>query len=135
MTGPLPPLRRLLATVALGVLVGVVGSVVHRGHWPLGLVGALALVVSAGVLARALAGGAGLLGTGAGMLATTVLLAQEGPGGDVLMPAGDDHGILWLAGSVLVLVPVAFLPRPWFDDTPRLVEPTRATDDDEGPRP
>ncbi|WP_205687456.1 hypothetical protein [Cellulomonas endophytica] len=114
MTGPLPPLRRLLLVLLLGAGVGVLGTVVHRDRWPWALVAALVLVLAAGVLARAWVGGAGPLVLGGGMLACTIALVQTGPGGDVLVPAGDDHGILWLLGSVAALVPVAFLPRRWF---------------------
>nr|WP_297424659.1 hypothetical protein [uncultured Actinotalea sp.] len=109
-------LARLLATGLLGLVVGVVGTSVHRVEPPWGLLLALACVLSAGVLARAWTGRAGLLALALGVFAAVSLLGGPGPGGDVLV-ALQPVGIAWYVGA-LVLVAVAFLPRRWFSDDP-----------------
>lgn len=109
-------LARLLATGLLGLVVGVVGTSVHRAQPPWGLLLALACVSSAGVLARAWTGRAGLLALALGVFAAVSLLGGPGPGGDVLV-ALQPVGVAWYV-SALVLVAVALLPRRWFSDTP-----------------
>ena len=113
---------RGLACALVGVVVGLVGTVAHRApvvdlpvH--LGLVLALVTVLAAGVLARAWAGYAGLLGYGIGWVAVVQLLSLEGPGGDVLVPS-QPVGYVWIYGGLLVVVVAAFLPRSWFGDRP-----------------
>lgn len=97
-------------------MVGVVGTGVHRAQPPWGLLLALLCVLSAGVLARAWTGRAGLLAVGLGVFAAVSLLGGPGPGGDVLV-ALQPVGIAWYVGALVVVV-VAFLPRRWFADTP-----------------
>lgn len=109
-------LARLLGTGLLGLVIGVVGTSVHRAQPPWGLLLALACVLSAGVLARAWTGRAGLLALALGVFAAVSLLGGPGPGGDVLV-ALQPVGIAWYVGAV-VLVAVAFLPRRWFSDAP-----------------
>ncbi len=109
-------LPRTLGVVVLGVVVAVAGTAVHRAHQPLGLVLALAIVLSAAVLARAWTGWRGVLlltlVLGLGVLA----LSRPGPGGDVLVPA-QRIGYLWLGGVALAPLSLV-LPRRWFSDRP-----------------
>jgi len=120
---------KAVLTLALGVVVGTMGTVMHRSVRPWGLVVCLLLVVAAAVTARAVGGGAGLIGYVLGLGATVLTLAQEGPGGDTLVPSGQAIGMVWLIGSVLLAVAVALLPRRWFSDAPRPARPTRAVTD------
>ncbi|MBD5787018.1 hypothetical protein IF650_12595 [Cellulosimicrobium terreum] len=106
----------------LGVVVGIVGTVAHRapvldGPVPVGLVLALLAVLAAGILSRAWAGMAGVLGYGVGWVAIVQLLSLQGPGGDVLIPA-QTIGYVWIYGGLVVVAVVAFLPRSWFSDRP-----------------
>ncbi|EYR63872.1 membrane protein [Actinotalea ferrariae CF5-4] len=120
---PAPPLLsgrallRLLGTGLLGLVVGVVGTSVHRAEPPWGLVLALLCVLSAGVLARAWTGWAGMLAVALGVFAAVSLLGGPGPGGDVLV-ALQPLGVVWYAGALTVAL-VALLPRRWFSDEPR----------------
>lgn len=109
-------LARYLGAGLLGVVVGVVGTGVHRAERPWGLVLALLTVVVAAVLVRAWTGGAGLLALGLGVVTVVGLLGGPGPGGDVVV-ALDPYGVVWYAGAVLVAV-AAVLPRRWFSDRP-----------------
>lgn len=117
-------LARLLATGLLGAVVGVVGTSVHRTEPPWGLLLALLCVLSAGVLARAWTGWAGLLAVALGVFAAVSLLGGPGPGGDVLV-ALQPVGVAWYLGALAVL-PVALLPRRWFSDRPRQGRPRAA---------
>ncbi len=110
-------LGRLLATGLLGLVVGVVGTSVHRAQPPWGVLLALLCVVSAGVLARAWTGWTGMLALALGVFAAVSLLGGPGPGGDVLV-ALQPVGVVWYLGALAVL-PVALLPRRWFSDDPR----------------
>lgn len=114
MTSPL--LGRLVGAALLGVVVGVVGTGVHRASPPFGLLLALAAVLSASVLVRAWAGRLGLVGLVAGLGATVSLLGRLGPGGDLLI-AAQPVGYAWYAAVVLVVVAAA-LPSRWFSDRP-----------------
>jgi len=114
----LAALGKMLATVAAGVLVGAVGTVMHRASPPWGLVGALALALAAAVTARAWAGLPTWLGYLAGLFATVQTMGQSGPGGDVLVPQGEAIGWVWVIGSLVLAVAVGALPRRWYDDRP-----------------
>lgn len=107
-------LARLAAVLLLGAVVGLVGTGIHRAAQPWGLVLALLLVVSAGVLARAWTGAAGLLALALGVFAVVSLMGGPGPGGDVVI-ALQPVGVAWYLGA-LAVVPVAMLPRRWFSD-------------------
>ena len=96
-----------------GLLVGVLGTAVHRAASPWGLVIALLAVLSGAVLARALAHGPGLAIYAGALLLVTQVMSQVRPGGDVVI-AGDALGHTWLYGSVLTVAVAAFLPARWF---------------------
>lgn len=105
-----------LGAFALGVVVGAVGTVMHRWSRPWGVVVCLVLVLAAGVAARAWGGRRAWTGYAVAMTATIWLLSTEGPGGDVLVPAGQGIGWVWLIGAPVVAVVVALLPAALFDD-------------------
>lgn len=110
------PFSHLLGSAVLGVIVGVVGTGVHRLNPPSGLVLALGVVASAGVLVRAWAGTRGMLALGLALLATVGSMALPGPGGDVLV-AAQPVGYVWCGGALVVAL-VGLLPRRWFSDRP-----------------
>ncbi len=109
-------LARWAGSLLLGVVIGVIGTGVHRMSRPWGLVLALALVLLGGVVARAWSGGGGMLALGLGVATSTAILGVEGPGGDVLVPA-DAYGYVWYAGGLMVAAAL-LLPRAWFREHP-----------------
>jgi hypothetical protein len=104
-------------TFVLGLVVGLVGTIAHRGTPPWGLVLAVGATLSAAVLARGLGGGPALATYGAGLLTIVQLANAVRPGGDVLV-AGDALGYTWLALPVIMCAVVAFLPHRWFARAP-----------------
>ncbi len=121
-SGSFLPLDQVLATgravtwplcAVAGLLVGVLGTAVHRAVSPWGLVLALLAALSGAVLARALAHGPGLAIYAGALLLVTQAMSQVRPGGDVVI-AGDGLGHTWLYGSVLTVAVAAFLPARWF---------------------
>ena len=115
---------RALLSFLLGLVVGALGTVVHRGLVPWGLLAALGLVLASTVMVRAWGGWPSYVGITGGVLLAVLVLSRTGPGGDVLVPAGENVntpwiGGVWIGGSVLVLVLAAAAPGRWFDDTPR----------------
>ncbi|WP_456846730.1 DUF6113 family protein [Cellulomonas sp. P5_C6] len=108
-----------VATLVLGVLVGALGTVMHRSIQPWGVVICLALAFAAAITSRAWGGLVALLGYAIGLFVSVQLLAQEGPGGDTLVPDGQAIGWVWVLGSIAVTILVGVLPRRLFDDRPR----------------
>lgn len=109
--------RAVLALV-LGATVGMLGTVAHRTQWqdlPVGIALALAITLSTAVLCRAWAGLGTLLACGGGWVVAVQVLALEGPGGDVLVPA-QAVGLIWTYGGMALFLVAAFLPRVWFTD-------------------
>jgi hypothetical protein len=109
---------RWVGATALGVLIGVVGTVLHRSSVPWGMVLCLTAVLSSTVLVRAWAGLPGMVGYALGWLVAVQVLSLTGPGGDVLVPAGDQLGYVWGLGGMVVIGVAAFLPSRWFRDAP-----------------
>jgi len=114
---------KAVVAFAAGVAVGVVGTTMHRSSPPWCAILALVLVLSGAFLLRAWGGLFVLLGYGLGVLVSVQVLAQTGPGGDVLVPSGDAVswgwlGWLWVLGSVVMVVVAALAPRRWFADVP-----------------
>ncbi|WP_250443342.1 hypothetical protein [Actinotalea sp. C106] len=107
---------RYLALLLVGVLVGVVGTGVHRAEAPWGLILALVTVAAAGVLARAWVGWVGVLVIALGVFTTVSVLAGQGPGGDVLV-ALEPIGVIWYSGALAAGLAAA-LPRRWFSGAP-----------------
>lgn len=108
-----------VATFVLGVLVGTLGTVMHRSIQPWGVVVCLVLAFAAAVTARAWGGLLSLAGYAVGLFVSVQVLAQQGPGGDTLVPDGQAIGWVWVLGSIVVTILVGVLPRGLFDDRPR----------------
>lgn len=105
---------QIVGSVLLGVVVGVVGTGVHRANQPWGLVLGYLTVVSAAVLARAWARRLAMTAYGLGLLAVVLAMTFWRPGGDVLV-TDEPIGYAWVAAPVLVAL-VAVLPARLFSD-------------------
>ncbi|MDC7119974.1 hypothetical protein OMK64_00310 [Cellulomonas fimi] len=112
-------LTKAASTFVLGLVVGAVGTAMHRSAQPWGLVLCLLLVACAGFLSRAWGGGVALAGLAGGMFLSVTTLSRSGPGGDVLVPAQQGIGWAWVVGAVVALVAAAVAPRALFRDEPR----------------
>ena len=112
-----------VAALLLGVLVGTLGTVLHRSIQPWGVVVCLTLAFVAAVTVRAWSGFVALVGYALGLVVTVLVLTQSGPGGDTLVPDGQAIGWVWLFGAAAVTVVAALLPRGMFDDRPRAPRP------------
>ncbi len=111
-------LGKAVLTLAGGVLVGAVGTVMHRASPPWGLLAALALALTASATARAWAGWVTWVGYLGGLFFAVQAMAQTGPGGDVLVPAREAIGWVWVAGSLALALGVGLLPARLFTDGP-----------------
>lgn len=109
-------LWRALAALGLGLVAGTLGTVMHRAVRPWGLVVCLALVFVIVLTARAWVGWFGYVASVGGTLVAVQVLASGGPGGDVLVPADDAWGWLWVLGVLAMVSAVAFVPRRWVED-------------------
>ncbi|WP_156374177.1 DUF6113 family protein [Cellulomonas sp. Leaf334] len=108
-----------VAALLLGVLVGALGTVLHRSIPPWGVAICLTLAFAAAVTVRAWTGYVALAGYAVGLLVTVQLLTQRGPGGDTLAPDQQAVGWVWVLGSIAVTIIAALLPHALFDDRPR----------------
>jgi len=109
----LTPLRAV-GILALGLAVGLVGTGVHRVNQPVGLILALVIAASAGVLARAWTRWPGVLLLAGVVLSVLLAVAYVRPGGDVII-ADQPIGYAWF-GSALVVLATLVLPRRWFSE-------------------
>lgn len=116
-------LTKAASTFVLGLVVGAVGTAMHRSVPPWGVVLCLLLVACAGLLSRSWGGGVAVAGLAGGMFLSLTTLARSGPGGDVLVPAQQGIGWVWVVGAAGVLVLVALTPRALFRDEPRGARP------------
>jgi len=112
-------LVRAAVALVLGAVVGTVGTVAHRAIQPWGVVLALALVLVAGIAVRAWSGFVSVVAYAGGVLLLVQVLAQKGPGGDVLVPAASAIGWVWIIGAAVMIGGVALAPRRWFSDVAR----------------
>ncbi len=109
-------LWRAAASAGLGVVAGTLGTVMHRAVPPWGLVLCVLLVLVVTLTTRAWAGWYGFVACAGGVFLAVQVLAGRGPGGDVLVPAGDLWGWGWVLGAVIATVAVALVPRRWVQD-------------------
>ncbi|PWG60387.1 alcohol dehydrogenase [Bifidobacterium catulorum] len=133
----MPVWGRLLACVATGFVVGLVGSATHRmgvpWNIPYGLVLSLALMGVSAWSARTRAGG---LGVGFHLIASgsaAMLVASHASNSraliifgylsDAYSPIMQKAGIIWLLGMVAVQVLMLVLPSAWFHVPPRRHHP------------
>lgn len=105
---------RVGAAALFGVVLGLAGAMVHRALFPLGLILMLALALSVGTLALAMAGRGGLVACFLGWVGGAALLSNTGPAGDVLVPQAATGSWVWMLGSFAMLVLVLVLPKKWF---------------------
>lgn len=118
MSAMVSRLGQLATCVLLGVVVGAVGTVMHRSLAPWGLVLGLLVVVSAATFARAWQGATGTALFAAGWFATVLVLWQRGPGGDLLVPDLGPWGTVWILGGALAAALPLLAPSRWFEDRP-----------------
>lgn len=126
---------RAVAAFVLGLLVGTLGTITHRSERPWGLVLAVGLVLAAAITMRAWSGVVALVGFSGGVFLSVQLLSQKGPGGDVLVPAGDSIGWLWVIGSLAALFVSFLLPGRMFSDTPLAPKRPRVAPEPEATAP
>lgn len=103
----------VLFGLVLGLVVGALGTAVHRSYPPAGIILALAATASLAVATRSLMGWSGLLSAVIGWAALVQFLALGRPTGDVLI-AGDPLGYSWLLGGILALFVGLLLPATLF---------------------
>ncbi|MBO0901592.1 hypothetical protein J1G43_16640 [Cellulomonas sp. zg-ZUI22] len=109
-------LWRAAASFGLGLVAGTIGTVMHRAVRPWGLVLCVLLVLVIVLIARAWCGWFGYGASAGGALLAIQVLATGGPGGDVLVPAGDLWGWGWVGGALLAVIVVGLVPRRWVTD-------------------
>jgi len=109
-------LWRAAAAFGLGVLAGMLGTVMHRAVQPWGLVLCLLLVLVVVLTSRAWIGWFGYVASAGGIFVAVQVLSSVGPGGDVLVPGTDLWGWAWAIGAVLVVAAVGLVPRRWVAD-------------------
>lgn len=112
--------RTVLASVVIlvsGMVVALVGGVAHRSEPWWGLVGSIALVVSAGLFVRAWRQWLALAIFAGAWVGVTTMLALEGPGGSILI-VDDALGQAWLWGGSVALIVVAVAPPSWVAKDP-----------------
>lgn len=107
------------ATLLLGIVLGAVGTVMHRWHEPWGVVMCLAMVVAGSVTSRAWAGWPTWVAHAGGVFFAVQAMAQTGPGGDVLVPAGEAIGWVWVIGSIGLALGTGLLPARLFREEAR----------------
>ncbi len=104
------PLAIKWSSEGAGFLFGVASRMV------LGVIVCLVLVGTASVFSRAWLGFTGLAIFGTAWAVLTVVLAQEGPGGSLLIPA-DAVSLTWVYGGAFVIGAAALIPRRVLGDT------------------
>lgn len=111
-------LGRAAGSLVAGLVVGALGTTMHRALRPWGLVLCLVLVLVVVLTCRAWAGWFGYVGAVGGLFVATQVLASTGPGGDVLVPSTDLWGWGWVIGAGVAVGVVALVPRRLVQDDP-----------------
>ena len=93
------------------MLVGALGTVMHRSIQPWGVVVCLVLAFAAAITARAWGGLVALLGYAIGLFVSVQVLARRAPAATCWCPTGRPIGWGWVLGSIAVTVLVGVLPR------------------------
>ncbi|WP_062519773.1 hypothetical protein [Demequina silvatica] len=106
----------LLVITLIGAIVALVGAGSHRAFGWASVAACLLLVGTASVFSRAWRGFLGLTVFATAWMALTVVLAQEGPGGSLLIP-NDARSLAWVYGGAVVIGVVALVPRRFIGDT------------------
>lgn len=99
----------LLAVLALGVVVGLVGVMAHRAYPWFGLAAVLVLTLVAAIFVRTWSGRSALGVFTAGLAIALAIFAQEGPGGGLLL-VDDALGWSYLIGAPSAIVLAALIP-------------------------
>ena len=105
-------LKRILGLVALlfiGAAVAAVGALSHRTYPYVGVAAVIAMTLTAALFARLWHDWAGLSAFAGAWAVVVFVLAQEGPGGSVLI-VDDALGKMYLLGSAIAIVIVAMVP-------------------------
>ncbi len=99
----------LVGVLAMGAVIGAVGTLAHRVYPYAGVAAVIVMTFTAALFARAWKDWSGLALFAAGWALTVFLLAQQGPGGSVLI-VEDTLGYVFLLGSAISIVLVSFAP-------------------------
>ena len=123
--------KNCLFSAVFGVVIGAVGTAVHRGgivsSFAWGIVLALALVLASGYVARGKWGRLGSVIFGTALMTIVQVLAMVGPGGDYLIlgaavPGTPEFagivGTVWMYGSAAISVIYMLLPARIFALSP-----------------
>jgi|GEM_PF-3172262 len=132
----------LLFALLAGLLVGAIGTAIHRsifGGVPVGLIVAILFTICVALLIRALGGLPALAAFAVGWLVAVHGMSLLGPGGDVIVidPAAPvqvaQAGVIWTYLGTLLLLATLFLPRRWFARPTLITAATTELTSDVGP--
>lgn len=127
MTAPTRPnIGYVIGLGVLGVVIGALGSTVHRlhheifGNWiAVGIFLAFAATAAGSLFARALADWAGVFAYAAGWLIAVLALSVGGPGYNVVI-AADVLGYVWSYVGVFIAIWAVAAPRKWLRESARV---------------
>ncbi len=100
----------MTALALLGAIAATVGVGAHRSLGYAGAIIGIAMVLLAGVFAKAWRGWSGYIAYAVVWGAMAMIYLSTGPGGSILV-ADDLRGRLWLYGGVLAVAIVGAVPR------------------------
>lgn len=108
---------RVVLALAVGLLVGTLGSFKYRYglaatvQLPIGLVVVLLMIALVLAAVRAVAGRRYGIAAAVGVLGAIALFAMKGPGGSVVVPE-DRYGTVWAVAPAVIAVVVLGVPVP-----------------------